>query len=103
MPDGYLSTHAGAEVDLVLEAADGSCTAIEIKRTLSPKLTPAFRESMTTLNATQGYYITPEGDPLAIGDHFQIRDALKVGDVGRHQGTLMSESRCRDPDVVAPN
>ena len=35
---------------------------MEIKRTLSPKLTPAFLESMETLGATRGYYITPGGE-----------------------------------------
>ena len=76
----HYRTHAGAEVDLVLEDADGSCTAIEIKRTLSPKLTPAFRESMATLNATQGYYITPEGAPYPLADKIEainLRDFLE--------------------------
>jgi predicted AAA+ superfamily ATPase len=58
----HYRTHAGAEVDLVLEHASGEIHAIEIKRTLSPKLTPAFRESMATLGATKGTYLMPAGD-----------------------------------------
>ena len=63
----HYRTHAGAEVDLVLEFPDGEVHAIEIKRTLSPKLTPAFRESMSTLGASRGTYVVPGGDrfPLA--------------------------------------
>ena len=36
----HYRTHAGAEVDLVLEDSHGRVHAIEIKRTLSPKLIP---------------------------------------------------------------
>lgn len=63
----YYRTHAGAEIDLVVEHADGRIHAIEIKRTLSPKLSPAFIESMKTIGATHGIYIMPQGDsyPLA--------------------------------------
>lgn len=58
----HYRTHAKAEVDLVLESSSGDTIAVEIKRTLSPKLTPAFVESMETLGAARGYYIIPDGD-----------------------------------------
>ncbi len=64
----HYRTHAGAEVDLVLEHANGEIHAIEIKRTLSPKLTPAFRESMTTLGATKGTYLMPAGEAFPLSD-----------------------------------
>ena len=57
----HYRTHAGAEVDLVLENQSGVTVAVEIKRTLSPKLSPGFVESMKTLEATKGYYIIPQG------------------------------------------
>lgn len=75
----HYRTHAGAEVDLVLEHPDGTVHAIEIKRTLSPKLTPAFRESMTTLGATQGTYITPDGATFPLSENVNassLRDFL---------------------------
>jgi len=62
----HYRTHAGAEVDLVLELPAGGIHAIEIKRTLSPKLTPAFRESMTTLGATRGTYLIPSGESFPL-------------------------------------
>jgi predicted AAA+ superfamily ATPase len=65
----HYRTHGGAEIDLVLESADGACTAIEIKRTLSPKLTPAFKESMRTLQADRGFYILPEGERYPMADN----------------------------------
>lgn len=57
----HYRTHAGAEVDLVVEKADGEILALEIKRTLSPKLTPGLVESMTTLKADRAVIIIPEG------------------------------------------
>jgi hypothetical protein len=62
----HYRTQAGAEVDLVLEHPNGEIHAIEIKRTLSPKLTPAFLESMKTLGATKGIYLIPEGDDFPL-------------------------------------
>lgn len=58
----HYRTHAGAEVDLVIEQADGRIHAVEIKRTLSPKLTPGLVESMETLGAHQGFIVIPEGE-----------------------------------------
>lgn len=75
LPDSTQASHyrtqAGAEVDLILEAADGSCTAIEIKRTLSPKPTAAFRESMATIKAVKGYYLIPDGDSYPLADQIE--------------------------------
>lgn len=58
----HYRTHAGAEVDLVLEKPDGEIVAVEIKRTLSPKLTPGLVESMETLGASKAVIIIPEGE-----------------------------------------
>ncbi|MDA0752527.1 MAG: ATP-binding protein [Verrucomicrobia bacterium] len=58
----HYRTHAGAEVDLVLEKADHEILAEEIKRTLSPKLTPALMESMNTLKADRGVILIPRGE-----------------------------------------
>jgi predicted AAA+ superfamily ATPase len=67
----YLShyrTQAGAEIDFVLETSSGEVIAIEIKRTLSPKLSPAFLESAKTLQATRGYFLTPGGDSYPLSE-----------------------------------
>jgi predicted AAA+ superfamily ATPase len=62
----HYRTQAGAEVDLVLEYPDGEIHAIEIKRTLSPKLTPAFSESLRTLGATKATYLIPQGETFPL-------------------------------------
>lgn len=67
----HYRTQAGAEVDLVLEHANGEIHAIEIKRTLSPKLTPAFLESIRTLGATKATYLIPEGEPFPLSNEVE--------------------------------
>ncbi len=62
----HYRTHAGAEVDLVIEQPDGGITAVEIKRTLSPKVTPGLIESMQTLRADRAFIIIPEGQPYPL-------------------------------------
>jgi predicted AAA+ superfamily ATPase len=58
----HYRTHAGAEVDLVMEHPGGEVVAVEIKRTLSPKLSPGLLECMTTLEADRGVIVIPEGE-----------------------------------------
>lgn len=64
----YYRTQAGAEIDLVLEPPGGEVLAIEIKRTLSPKLTPGLLESMGTIRAQKGVILIPEGEPYPLSD-----------------------------------
>lgn len=64
----HYRTHAGAEVDLVVETPAGEVTAIEIKRTLSPKLTPGLRESMATIRADRGVMVIPEGAAFPLSE-----------------------------------
>jgi predicted AAA+ superfamily ATPase len=64
----HYRTHAGAEIDLVLEAPSGEITAIEIKRTLSPKLTPGFLESMKALGAHRGFILIPGGESFPLSE-----------------------------------
>jgi len=64
----HYRTHAGAEVDLVLERPNGEIVAVEIKRTLSPKLTPGLIGSMETLGSKHGVIVIPEGVPYALSE-----------------------------------
>lgn len=70
----HYRTHAGAEVDLVLEYPDGETHALEIKRTLSPKISRGFTESFATLQASKGFYIIPRGDSFPMN-----RDTIAIG------------------------
>ncbi|MCC5847880.1 MAG: ATP-binding protein [Verrucomicrobia bacterium] len=64
----HYRTHAGAEVDLVMEYPNGDVVAVEIKRTLSPKLTPGLIESMTTLGADRGLIVIPKGEAYPLSE-----------------------------------
>lgn len=64
----HYRTHAGAEVDLVIEKPGGEIIAVEIKRTLSPKLTPGLVESMETLKADRGMIIMPAGESYPLSE-----------------------------------
>lgn len=84
LPKGVMTshyrTHAGAEVDLVLSFPDGRTHAVEIKRTLSPKVTPSLLESMDTIGAEQATIIIPSGTPYALTsaiDVLPLSDALQ--------------------------
>lgn len=71
MQPSHYRTHAKAEVDLVLEKPGGDTVALEIKRTLIPKITPSFLESMKTLGASQGYYIIPSGESFPLSPNVE--------------------------------
>lgn len=72
LPKGAMAshyrTHAGAEIDLVIEHPDGESTAIEIKRTLSPKLSRGLVDSMETIRSTRGLVVIPEGDAYPLSE-----------------------------------
>lgn len=68
----HYRTHAGAEIDLVIETPAGEVIAIEIKRTLSPKLGPGFVESSRTLRSARGYFITPGGDSYPLSESVTV-------------------------------
>ncbi len=65
----YYRTSAQAEIDLVLEGPGDRTVAIEIKRTLSPKVSKGFRLAAEDVGATARFYVMPSGDryPLERG------------------------------------
>jgi len=62
----HYRTQSGAELDLVLQSPKGDITAIEIKRSLSPKISRGYTESFNTLNAERGYFIIPKGESFPL-------------------------------------
>jgi len=63
---GFYRTSGGAELDLVLSVA-GEIWAIEIKRTLSPKLSKGFLSAVEDVEASQKYLIYAGNDMFPIG------------------------------------
>lgn len=62
-PDGvqayFYRSNGGAEIDLLLAWPDGTLWAIEIKRSLTPKLERGFHAACTDLNPTRKFVVYP--------------------------------------------
>jgi predicted AAA+ superfamily ATPase len=55
----YYRTSGGAEIDLLLSWPDGRLWAIEIKRSLSPKLEKGFHSACVDLNPVKKFVVYP--------------------------------------------
>ncbi len=82
MPDGWTScyyrTSAQAEIDLILAGPAGQTIAIEIKRTLSPRIGKGFRLGCEDIGATHRYYVIPEGESFPLSPD---TEALTLADL----------------------
>ena len=65
----FYRTSAGAELDLVLELGGGTRWVVEIKRSLTPKLTHGFHYAVADLRPAASWVVYPGHDrfPLAAG------------------------------------
>lgn len=65
----FYRTSGGAEIDLVLQWPDGTGWAVEIKRSLAPKLERGFHSALTDLTPECSFVVYPgqERYPLAPG------------------------------------
>jgi predicted AAA+ superfamily ATPase len=65
----FYRTAAGAEIDLVLEWSPQRRWAIEVKRSLSPRLGKGFHQARADLQPVRTFVVTPSatGYPLAAG------------------------------------
>lgn len=65
----FYRTAAGAEIDLLIEFADGSRWAIEIKRSLGPRVSRGFHVARADLEPTRSFVVHAADDryPLAHG------------------------------------
>ena len=59
-------THAGAEIDLVLERAGRPWMAVEIKRSTAPALSKGFAIACDDLQIAQRYVVYPGTEPFAM-------------------------------------
>ncbi|MEB2774026.1 ATP-binding protein [Algoriphagus sp. D3-2-R+10] len=65
---GFYRTTGGAELDLVL-SLNGEVWAIEIKRTLSPKLSKGFLNAVEDISADHRYFIYAGKDEFPLGEN----------------------------------
>ncbi len=63
----FYRTSAGAEVDLVLDWPDGRVWAIEIKRSLAPKLERGLRSALEDLKPQRSFLLYPGSERYRLG------------------------------------
>jgi predicted AAA+ superfamily ATPase len=63
----FYRTNAGAEIDLLLRWPDGECWAIEVKRSLSPKVERGFYVACDDLKPSRQLVVYPGKDSFALG------------------------------------
>ena len=65
----FYRTSAGAEIDLVIDHPAGERWAVEVKRSLTPRLGRGFHQARADLEPSHCFVVTPaeEGYPLAEG------------------------------------
>ena len=74
----FYRTHAGAEIDLVLEVTPQQRIAIEIKRTLTPKLTKRFTAACADLEPTERYFVYAGEEPYPLAKDVTAMPLLKM-------------------------
>ena len=74
----YYRTQAQAEIDLVLEGPRRQVIAIEIKRTLSPRVGKGFRLGSEDVRATERYYVIPGTETFPLGHETKAIGLLEM-------------------------
>ncbi len=67
----YYRTQAGAEVDLVLEGPKNQIWAVEIKRTLSPKISKGFILGSNDVRATKRFFVHAGEERFPLSENIQ--------------------------------
>ena len=76
VPEGvqghFYRTSGGAEIDLVLSFPDGGLWAVEIKRSLSPRLERGFHAACADISPVRRFVVYPGDDTYSAGDDTQV-------------------------------
>lgn len=67
----FYRTSAGAEVDLLLSWPGGDCWAVEVKRSLAPKVERGFHSACEDLQPTRKLVVYPGDEPFPLGHGVQ--------------------------------
>ena len=68
----FYRTSAGAEIDIVLTKANKPFISIEVKRTLSPKVTKSFRNAINDLKTKNNFIIYPGNESYPIAKDIKV-------------------------------
>jgi hypothetical protein len=83
----FYRTSAGAEVDLVLDWPDGRVWAVEVKRTLAPKVERGLRSALQDLQPERGFVV------YAGDERFRIAKDVEAIPLAELCADLMKEGR----------
>jgi predicted AAA+ superfamily ATPase len=79
----FFRTSAGAEIDLLLAWPDGSVWAIEIKRSLTPKLERGFHAACADLEPARCFVVYPGQEAYRLPGDVEVLPLRELAD--RHQ------------------
>lgn len=76
----FYRTAAGAEMDLVIEHPSGKRWALEIKRSLTPKLSRGFHQARLDLKPDRSLVVIPSGDGYPLADGIEVMPLYRVAE-----------------------
>jgi predicted AAA+ superfamily ATPase len=68
----FYRSSGGAEIDLVLSFPDGRLWAVEIKRSLSPRIERGFHAACTDINPVRRFVVYPGEESYSAGGNTQV-------------------------------
>jgi predicted AAA+ superfamily ATPase len=77
----FYRTNAGAEIDLIIENGPKNRIAIEIKRSLVPKVSKGFYLGCEDIKATRRFVVYPGNEKFPIGDNTTAISLLEIMDI----------------------
>lgn len=75
----FYRTAAGAEIDLLLTLPGGTIWAVEIKRSLSPKVERGFHHACADLSPQRRIVVYPGSDPYPLGEGIEVMSLRDAG------------------------
>lgn len=82
----YYRTRAGAEIDLVIERDLKPFCAIEVKRSISPKVEKGFYLGMNDIGVSKGFVITPVNERYPLKDDIEVIGLSEFGQILKGAG-----------------
>jgi predicted AAA+ superfamily ATPase len=82
----FYRTAAGAEIDLVLEWSPQRRWAIEVKRSLSPRLGKGFHQARADLQPERTFVLTPSATRYPLADGVEVMGLAELAAVLRQVG-----------------
>lgn len=76
----FYRTSGGAEIDLVLTWPDGREWAIEVKRSMAPKLERGMRSALNDLEPERGFVVYPGSERFRLADGVEVIDLATLGE-----------------------